>query len=323
MNEYPLISVIIPAYNAENHVKRCLDSVLKQSWQYLDIVLIDDGSSDRTGEVFAAYAAEDPRIRVIHTAHLGISCARNTGIAEALGKYIAFVDADDTADEDYIAYLYSLVKQYQVKMSVCQHRVVFRSRTVGYGSEAEPEVLDAEHCIERMLYRDVIDTSAWGKLYHRSLFEGIRYPEGKLFEDIAVTYRLMIKSGRIAVGYQPKYSYIRHENSIVSGTYTPAKLDLLEMTDRMAADVRENCPALKQAVLCRQVYARFSTLNQMIGAGGVQRERDEVIRFIRDHASEILKDARVPGMDSTAVRLLRMGYPLYRTVWLLYRRNRI
>ena len=165
----------------------------------------------------------------------------------------------------------------------------------------------------------MIDTSAWAKLYHRSLFDTVSYPKGKIFEDIGTTYALMMQCDTgIAVGYESKYHYMYHMNSIVNSSFSPRKLDLLEMTDKMAHDVVRAYPSLKQAVLRRRVYARFSTLNQMLGTDDYEQDRERIIRFILHHKNRILSDPLAPRRDKVAIRLLDTNYNLYRMIWTTY-----
>lgn len=200
-------------------------------------------------------------------------------------------------------------------MSLCTHTVVFEDgKKIPYGDGTD-EMLDAKECLRRMLYHDVIDTSAWAKLYRTDMAREILYPKGKLFEDIGTTYRFFLASGKIACGYQSQYFYMQRQNSIVSGKFNPHKLDLLEMTDKMAEDVEKVYPDLAQAVLRRRVYARFSTLNQMLDVDGYRKERDEIISFIKAHKREIMTDEHAPGRDKMAMRMLSMGYPVYRMAW--------
>ena len=316
MNQ-PLISVILPVYNVEAYLPHCMESLFAQQYPNLEFVLVDDGSGPECAALCDEIAARDARAVVYHKPNGGLSDARNYGIRRARGAYITCVDPDDYVDEDYISVLYDLVVQFGTAMSVCQHYVHLPNGKVQRLGGEGAERMDAETCISRMLYHDVIDTSAWAKLYRRDLFDGIEYPVGKLFEDIGTTYRLMMKSGEIAVGYAPKYHYIIRPGSIVTGAFNEKKLDLLELTDRMAADVTAAFPALAGAALRRQVYARFSTLNQMLSQEPTEM-RDEIIRFICAHADKILRDPKAPRRDKLAIRALKLGFPAYRSLWLAY-----
>lgn len=317
-----LISIILPVYNTEEHIHLCINSILNQTLKNFEVIMIDDGSTDNSPAICDYYQDKDSRFFAYHKKNGGLSTARNYGIEKATGTFITFIDSDDYIDHDYLEYLYMLVTKYNTSMSLCQHRVHYMNGSVKDYGTCGDEMLSAEKCIERMLYHDVIDTSAWAKLYEKKLFDSIRYPEGKIFEDIATTYKLMARCEKISVGYESKYNYVFHENSIVNSKFTPKKLDLLEMTDIMAKDVREKYPRLEKAVLRRRVYARFSTLNQMLGVKNMSAEKKEIIKFIRENSRSILKNKKVPMRDKFAVILLMINFKLYKFFWLLYKKNR-
>lgn len=319
----PLISVILPIYNIKSYLDKCMKSIFAQTYKNLEIIMVDDGSTDGCDKLCDEYIVRDKRVRVFHKKNGGLSDARNYGIERANGEYITCIDPDDYVDDDYIEYLYRLVLKYNVKMSICQHRVVYDSGRIDEKGSSGDEALSNKLCIERMLYHDVIDTSAWAKLYHKSLFLTVQYPVGKLFEDIATTYKLMLQCETIAVGYESKYSYIIRGDSIVNSKFRIQKLDLLEMTDRMGQKVLAVYPDLSRAVLRRRVYARFSTLNQMLSAGGCDKERTEIISFIKKHSKKILADPRTPKRDRIAVYLLKCGYSVYRFFWLSYMKTKV
>lgn len=311
----PKISVVLPVYNVEKYLETCVKAITGQTYQNLEIILVDDGSPDGCPALCDELAKTDERIRVLHKENGGLSDARNAGTQIATGEYITFVDSDDVVTKTYVEYLYSLIEKYGCDMSLCTHTVVFEDgKKIPYGDGTD-EMLDAKECLRRMLYHDVIDTSAWAKLYRTDMAREILYPKGKLFEDIGTTYRFFLASGKIACGYQSQYFYMQRQNSIVSGKFNPHKLDLLEMTDKMAEDVEKVYPDLAQAILRRRVYARFSTLNQMLDADGYRKERDEIISFIKAHKREIMADEHAPGRDKMAMRMLSMGYPVYRMAW--------
>lgn len=316
----PLISIILPIYNIEKYLPKCMDSIFSQTYTNLEIIMVDDGATDGCGKLCDQYAQKDPRICVYHKVNGGLSDARNYGIEHASGEYITCIDPDDYVDPDYIDYLHSLIKTYNTRMSICLHRVLYDNGSVKDLGGEGTDILSAAICLEKMMYHDVIDTTACAKLYHRDLFRETRYPKGRIFEDIGTTYKLMMQCDFIAVGYESKYNYIFHNNSIVNSEFKPNKLDLLEMTDKMAEDVLQVYPELKKAVLRRQVYARFSTLNQMLNATGYEKERQKIISFIKQNGKIIRKDPKLPKRDRMAMFLLNISFRLYRICWLSYQR---
>lgn len=322
--QYPqndLISVILPVYNVAGVFSECMRSVLGQTYRNLEIIMVDDGSTDESGKLCDNFCRTDKRCKVYHTSNSGLSAARNFGIVRAQGKYITFVDSDDKIDRDYVEYLYHLIQCNELSMSICQHRVQFENGNVlEYGKEGE-EILNARDCIERMLYHDIIDTSAWGKMYDRSLFDTVQYPAGKLYEDIGTTYKLFLQCESIAVGYESKYTYMRRRGSIVNRSYNRQKLDLLEMTDRMGEDVVKHYPDMADAVLRRRVYARISTLNQMLDVPGIEEERKEILSFIQKEKIAVLCNSKAPKRDKIALLLLGVSYRAYRWIWLCYQRR--
>lgn len=315
-----LISVIVPVYNVEPYLNRCIKSIVNQTYRNIEIILVDDGATDNSGVMCDEWQYKDNRIKVIHKVNGGLSDARNVAIKCATGTYITCIDSDDNVDEDMIEYLYYLVKKYKCRMSLCSHRILFernnKIKSLGNGKE---EVLSAEECIKKMCYHDCVDTSAWGKLYERELFNNIEYPVGKLFEDIGTTYKAFIASEKIACGYKDKYTYYVRANSIVTGSFNFRKLDLLEMTDKMGEDVLRLFPNLESAILRRRVYARFSTLNQMIGANVDEDLKRVVNVFIKENRSKILIDRLAPLRDKVAILLTYFGFGTYKFWWKIYK----
>lgn len=313
------ISVVLPVYNVKQYLDRCMESVLKQTYTNIEIILVDDGSTDGSSEVCDAYAKKDDRIVVIHKKNGGLSSARNAGTERATGEYITYIDSDDFVTETYVEYLYSLIEKYQTRMALCTHTVLNEGgNEIVYGDGGQ-EVLSAEICLERMLYHDVIDTSAWAKMIAIDIARTYPFPVGKLFEDIGNIYHYFMESEKIACGYQPQYFYIMRKNSIVTGKFNEKKLDLLEMTDKMGTDVLKKFPALAQAVNRRKVYARFSTLNQMQDITTHKAEKKEIISYIRKNAFSILSDKKAPKRDKLAMMVLMVNYQLYRWCWKIYK----
>lgn len=318
----PLISIIVPVYNVEPYIERCIESLINQTYVNIEILLVDDGSRDNSGVICDRFAKLDKRIKVFHKENGGLSDARNYGLDRANGEYISFIDSDDYVDIDYIEFLYNLINE-GYKLALCSLHVVFTSnnRIVNKGNNKK-YVLDSEKCIEMMCYQDEVDTAAYAKMAHKSLYKDLRFPKGKLFEDIGTTYLLFDQCEKIICDFTPKYYYIIRENSIVTSKFNSKKLDLIEMTDKMASYVNRKYINLKKATLRRQCYARFSTLNQMLNIKDAEylNERKKIVKFLRTHGLSVICDKKTPNRDRVAFLCIYLGYPVYKIMWKLFRR---
>lgn len=225
-----LISVVVPVYNVERYLRACLDSLLAQTYSSLDILLVDDGSTDRSGAICDEYAHRDPRIRVVHQKNGGLSDARNTGISLATGRYITFVDSDDAVSADMLAYLYELIIREKADIATCQKQLIDENgKNIPSRAKSRSQTVHGnENCMKAFLVSKDIDTAAWGKLYKRELFREVRYPKGKYCEDIFTTYRLFALSNTITVGEERKYGYRVRSDSIMHRDFLPKHMDVIE-----------------------------------------------------------------------------------------------
>ena len=196
MREDPLISVIVPCYKVEKYLPSCIESILRQTYGHIEVIIVDDGSPDKCGLICDDYAERDSRIRVIHKNNGGLSDARNVGIDQARGEWITYIDGDDYVSDSYVETLYTLAKDYGCDCSVCCFRS-FKEGGKNVISQTSPhkEMFSPMEALKQMFYQKAFDHNAHSKLYHRRLFEsGIRYPLGMVFEDLATTYKLLIQS---------------------------------------------------------------------------------------------------------------------------------
>lgn len=206
--DVPGISLVVPVYNVQEYLPECLDSLLGQSFKAIEIILVDDGSTDASAEICDRYASGDDRIRVVHQQNAGVSRARNVGIGLARGKYLGFVDSDDWVDRDYCKRLYEALTDYGADISICSYYVVRPRKTKPTAADGKITVYDRKEAI-RMLYEDVrIRNFAWNKLFRRELFDGIGFPEDRIMcEDMAIMHRLFYRTGPIVQMNVPLYYY--------------------------------------------------------------------------------------------------------------------
>lgn len=227
--EYELISVIIPIYNTENYLKECLDSVCAQTYEKLEIILINDGSTDRSEQICKKYASKDNRIKVISKKNGGISDARNVGIDISHGNWLVFVDSDDVLCDDAIEVLYQTAKSQGTKMVVGDYQEFETYVDFEHYRNYCVEMLSIEDALEELIIKQPARwVTMWAKIYDRNLFEGIRFPVGRIYEDTYVMHLLIAKAGRIAKLEYKIYFYRQSTNSIMR-TYELTWFDDLYM----------------------------------------------------------------------------------------------
>ena len=261
----PLISIIVPVYNVEAYLAKCVDSILAQTYTNLEIILVNDGSSDGCGRICDEYAKQDKRIKVIHKQNGGLSDARNVAIDVATGEFITFIDSDDYVTDDYIMTLYSLIEKYECKVSIALYNTFVEG--------SKPKVVNRvyrEDCqtnikaIEEMFYQEKYDTASWAKLYHSSLFAtGIRYPKGIVYEDLATTYLLIFQSDKVAFCNERIYNYLLREDSSERSPFSSKKMDsALKVCELMESHL-DILGKVMQAYQCRMMSFFFHLLLKM------------------------------------------------------------
>lgn len=227
VNPFPLISVIVPIYNSEEYLTECLDSIVKQTYQNLEIILVDDGSDDGSCSICDEYSLRDSRIRVIHQNNMGVSAARNHGIDAAKGDYIAIIDSDDYIDQRMVEKLYLLLMKYQTDMSICDViRIDEKTNKYARVNIIPDEIIDSGTALTRLFEPDNwCYVVAWNKLYKRSLWKTIRYPIGMIREDEAVIHRLFGNCKKIALMSESLYFYRKTPGSIMNSAYSIQQCD--------------------------------------------------------------------------------------------------
>lgn len=263
----PLISVIVPCYNVEKYLPQCVDSIMGQTYRNLEIILVDDGSPDRCGEICDEYAATDSRIRVIHKPNGGLADARNVAIDIAKGCFLSFVDSDDFISPFYIEGLYQIMEETDSDISACSYIKVEEGRMSELSTIAERKhsyvVWTRDSAIREMFYQKSIEPTAWGKLFRREVFEGVRYPKGKLYEDWGCIFDLLVNCRSVAYTRNQWYCYLLRKNSIL-GRFNPNRLDILDLLDSLELRLRNERSVYLKSVVSRNLSAHFNILGLMV-----------------------------------------------------------
>lgn len=289
----PLISVIVPIYKVELYIRPCLDSILAQTYKNLEIILVDDGSPDGCPAICDEYARQDSRVQVIHKSNGGLSDARNAGIGCASGEYICFVDSDDWVATDMVEYLFRGVKEYDADISTCEHYNVYKKKMIAVRRDND-RIFDGLDGLGALL-RLKIGNYAWGKLYKKELWGVIRYPQGKLYEDVRTTYKIFQKCKRVAALKDCKYYYRQNDFGIVHASSIRNKISCVESRmeryDLIYQDWEE-----ATSFLIREIFNYTVALRKTICSAAFeefQREQEDlkpVIQFLARHRQEFFEE---------------------------------
>lgn len=285
------ISIIVPVYNVENYLKKCVDSILSQTYRDIEVILVDDGSTDKSGEICDKYAEGDIRVKVIHQNHKGVSYARNSGLEAAQGSYLGFVDSDDYIEKDMYETLYSCIREYDADVSICGLCDLYNGVKVWNENFLERCVLDNVTAFRLVLESKILVVSPVNKLYKKEMFASIRYPEGKTYEDAFVTPEVLYNAKKVAYAPEIKYYYVHRENSITTSKFKPSDICLIEAYDKHLKFAQKNLPKLIPQAEFRYWWANMVVIDKLIRAGKPNKNLyEEILRKIRKNIFGILKN---------------------------------
>lgn len=319
--EKPLISVIVPAYNVEKFIGKCIDSILRQSFKDFEVLLIDDGAKDSTPEICDACAKKDSRIKVYHKENGGLSDARNYGIDRMQGKYVTFIDSDDYVDSGYFEYLYGLITEEEdIQIAICGKKSVREDENASPDPETFHEIITGERAVQKMLCGHGSGHSAWGKLYSANLWKTVRYPKGKIYEDYATTYRVMALVDKAAWGNAAMYFYVQHIESIMHQKCSRRSLSLVDIADEETEFIVKKWPALKQEALARKVTSELKCLQNILNAKNEEFDdyKQKIVEDVRRHKGELLASKKVALKTKIKIIALLLGE---RTFGFIYNLN--
>lgn len=259
MEKNDLISIVVPVYNVEKYLNRCVESLLSQTYENLEIILVDDGATDNSGKLCDEYLIKDKRVKVIHKENGGLSDARNVGLENSNGKYIAFIDSDDYIGKDFVKVLYNMCTENNANIAQCSYEIVRDTQKDSTSNKVENKNnivnMSGTNAIYNIFGEKYVEyTVAWNKLYEKSLFNNIKYPKGKLHEDEATTYKLFYEAKNVAVTNQKLYYYYIRANSITNKKYTLKRLDYIEELEEQLKFFKDK----NENILYNEVYYRYA-----------------------------------------------------------------
>lgn len=258
----PLISVIVPVYNVEDYIGDCINSLQNQSYKNIEILLVDDGSSDKSLEICYEFAKEDERIRVFSKPNGGQGSARNLGLDKIRGEYVSFIDSDDLIGSDFIEKIYAILSQNSVKMAMSAY-ASFREKDEISNAKSQKTSIkilnDKEIFSEIFSGNEYFGTAVWRNLYHKSIFENLRFPEGQIYEDVAIAFEIFDSAKRVAISDEVLYFYRIRQGS-TTNSFNEKHLQAVPSVEKFTNLVAKKYPDLKDE-------ATFTLCDSMASVG--------------------------------------------------------
>lgn len=313
------VSIVVPVYNVENCLSYCVESLRQQTYKNIEIILVDDGSTDSSGEICDQYAREDDRIKVLHIENGGLSNARNTGVKESSTDWIVFIDSDDFYDHRAIEYLVELRDKYRVDLvatPVIEVRNYEDSDFLGDFREKYSGKLDRRTALEQMFYGNYVGTHSGGKLYKKEILLRFPYPNGMLYEDLALAYEHIAFCENIAVSDLNLYKYYRRPGSIVNSKYSDRLLDFYKAMEWNRSYVERDYSGdrdMRRALNVRYVFNGLHIVHAMLSSdmyAEVNKIRKEYIQYFKD----VIPNSNVTRKNKLKYILFLVSAKLYKKV---------
>ena len=318
-----LISIIVPVYKVEKYLEKCVKSILKQTYTNLEIILVDDGSPDKCGQLCDELAKVDNRIKVYHKENGGLSDARNYGVERANGEYIGFVDSDDYIHESMYEKLYEAIKKSGTLIVECGLTRVYKNTLrPHYEGEDYFLILDKQGYLKEYLENRRLYGSAWCKLIHKDLAKKIKFPIGKIYEDAFYTLELLNNVEKYTLISGNYYYYYIRENSITTRPFSSKDMDYIEIMEKIRDYTLSNFPIYKEKLLVRLTFAYISIFNQLIVTENYkQRQEYKILREkLKDIRFKIITNKKAPKNLKIAVLLLSINERLYKFILSKYKK---
>ena len=311
------VSVIIPVYNVEKYLSRCVKSVMEQTYKDLEIILVDDGSTDNSGKLCDDCASQDERIIVIHKVNGGLSSARNVGIEAAKGDAFFFLDSDDYISVDCIKKMVSLMESKSAEISIVQMKYIPENvnEECENNEQEKVVVMNSEQAIKESLYQRLYTCCAPAKLYKRDVVGNIRFPLGRISEDLETCHLFLNNANKTVYSNYYGYYYRQHESSIMH-VFNPKRMDALEWAQAIEEFCKKNYPDILGASYCRTFNVAVHLLLDLPSDGEVHDKYYKVLwDEIKRTRIKTLLDRNVRNREKAAAILSFCGEEIIRKIW--------
>lgn len=309
----PKISIIVPVYQVEKYLEKCVNSILGQTFTDFELILVDDGSTDHGPEMCDQYAKQDARVKVIHKKNGGLSDARNAGIDVAQGEYLGFVDSDDYIAPDMYELLYRDITKENADLAICGIYDVYEGHEPKQ-KQVMHKVMDQQTAIKVIFEGNIISVHAVNKLYRRPIFTKLRYPVGKYHEDSFVILDVLEQCQKIVVDSQQKYFYYHREGSINTEHFSSSQFDFIEAWVKNGERLASMYPQLADVGRQRICFANFMVLDKLIRGQAEQEyaETKKIVHYLRSNFGFIMRNPIFTKQRKISMMLLMLSLRLYR-----------
>lgn len=290
-----MISVIVPVFNVEKYLEKCLDSIINQTYKDLEILVIDDGSTDDSSRICDEYEKLDERVKVYHTENHGLSAARNYALDRINGEWVSFVDSDDWLDKNAIQILINVAKKTQSDIVTCRYFQEYIGKTYESLGPKGPFIVEGEEILKSLIIDNRITSDVWNKLYNATLFSSIRFPEGLIFEDIATTYRILQVAYRLEYIPDCLIHYRNRENSLSNVHSMKSLVDYWVVYYERYIVLGSISQDYYRKVLAECINAISRMWRWYAGCTEEEKQKkkallNEMQHFVKDHRGEVLKN---------------------------------
>ncbi len=310
-----LVSIIVPVYNVSKYIDKCISSIVNQTYQNIEIILVDDGTKDDSGIKCDAWKEKDHRIVVVHKENGGLSSARNCGLDIAKGKYIMFVDSDDFVSNNIVEIMYKQIIDNLADISICEVEHIFDSSSFNFSVDQNCKSFSSNEAIKEMWYQRSFLPSAWGKLYKATLFKDIRFTLNRLYEDIDIMHEVFWRAEKIVYSNSKMYGYVHREESITTQKFSKRDLDILlvakKILDFAICMDKDLIPAAQSyyVVANLRVYLNAPNSNEY---GSVINQVD---KSLKQYAPSVIKDKNIRRKLKYALFLYLYCKPMMKGIY--------
>ena len=315
-----MVSIIVPLYNLESYCVPCFESLRKQTFRDIEIILVNDGSTDGTSTICHKYEKMDSRFRVIDKVNGGVSAARNTGLEAARGEYIMFADGDDVVSHDYVEHLLSKMET-GVVLATCAFERITEYNATAFKAETVVTEKTAAESLEQLL-KGRFPVSVWGGIFDAKKAKECAFPvDIRNNEDKYFIFRYLLNnpSGRVIRSDAVLYDYAVRENSATTSEYN-GRTDMISIADRMLGEICAEMPALTADAKRVAISCRLQTLHQIVGSNIARRKYEELYVQIKSETLRMSKGVKLGKQETLEVTMLRAGDLPYRAlVWAYYK----